>query len=123
MLKITRRNSFEAAHFLSKVPADHKCSGMHGHSYAVVVEITGSTDSLGWIVDTAQIDAAFGYIHAMLDHKVLNEVEGLENPTTEILVQWIHEKFNKTFGDLSNVVNVAVRVQESPRSTAYYDGP
>tara|TARA_R110002020_G_scaffold87892_3_gene216316 strand:+ start:4271 stop:4642 length:372 start_codon:yes stop_codon:yes gene_type:complete len=123
MLKITRRNSFEAAHHLPLTPDGHKCKGVHGHSYECVVEICGEVDALGWIVDTANIDNAFASVHALVDHKVLNEVPGLENPTTERLVVWLWQRFNKTFGDLSNVHSIGVTVQESPRSTAFYDGP
>lgn len=121
MLKITRRNHFEAAHHLPQTPKGHKCRNMHGHSYELVVEISGDMDSSGWIIDTAQIDTVFGIIHNQLDHKVLNDV--VENPTTENLAIWCWEKFHKSFGDINNIHKIAVEVQESPRSTAYYDGP
>ena len=121
MLKITRRNHFEAAHHLPQTPRGHKCRNMHGHSYEVVVEISGSIDEAGWIIDTAQIDTVFGMIHTQLDHGCLNNV--IENPTTENLAVWCWEKFHKSFGDISNIDRIAVEIQESPRSTAYYDGP
>ena len=122
MIKITRKNKFEAAHYLPLTPEGHKCRNMHGHSYKVIVEIIGDTNGKGWIVDTAQIDNAFKCIHAMLDHKVLNDVEGLENPTTEILAVWLWKKFNVTFGDLRNVYRIGVVVEEGENSTASYNG-
>ena len=121
MLKITRRNHFEAAHHLPQTPEGHKCRNMHGHSYELVVEITGAIDKAGWIIDTAQIDSIFGLIHGLLDHSVLNDV--IDNPTTENLAIWCWERFYRSLGDVANIERIAVEVQESPRSTAYYDGP
>ena len=122
MLNITRTNTFSAAHLLPLTPENHKCRGMHGHSYEVTVEVTGDVDDAGWIIDTGLIDKAYGYIHAMLDHKTLNEVAGLENPTTENLVVWLWEKFHKTFGDMRNIHKIGITVKEGSRSTAFYDG-
>ena len=123
MLKITRTNTFEAAHHLPLTPAGHKCKNVHGHSYSVTVGISGSNNELGWIVDTAQVDMAFRAIHEQVDHKTLNDVHGLENPTTENLVIWVWNHFNKVFTGVANINEIGVTIQESPRSTAYYNGP
>jgi len=123
MLKITRTNSFQAAHFLPKVPEGHKCRKMHGHSYKCTVTLCGTVSALGWIEDTGMIDVAFKAVHKQLDHDLLNQIPGLENPTTENLVVWLWNIFHKTFGDMKNITEVGVLVHEGENSTAYYDGP
>lgn len=122
MYRITRDNFFEAAHFLPNVPEGHKCKNMHGHSYRVTVQLDGVIDEhLGWIIDTAEIDAAFSEAKEILDHKVLNEVEGLENPTTEVLSRWLWEFFRSRLNN-GRICKITITVGESPRSTAIYDG-
>ena len=122
MYRITRDNFFEAAHFLPNVPEGHKCKNMHGHSYRVTVQLDGVIDEhLGWIIDTAEIDAAFADVKAMLDHQVLNSIEGLENPTTEILSKWLWEFFRSRLNN-GRICKITITVGESPRSTAIYDG-
>ena len=122
MYRITRDNFFEAAHFLPNVPEGHKCKNMHGHSYRVTVQLDGVIDEhLGWIIDSAEIDAAFEDVKAMLDHQVLNGIEGLENPTTEILSKWLWEFFRSRLNN-GHICKITVIVGESPRSTAIYDG-
>mgnify|MGYP003629346200 FL=1 len=121
MLKITREFTFEACHWLPKVSAGHKCAEWHGHSYRVRCEVFGENDpELGWIVDTAYIDDAWEQMHARLDHKKLNDT--IDNPTTENLAIWLQERFWKVFKDFPNIHKIGVHVQESPRSTAYYEG-
>jgi len=88
--EIAKDFRFEAAHRLPNVPADHKCARLHGHSFVVTIHVAGEVDpSLGWIVDFAAIEEAWKPLHSALDHRYLNEIEGLENPTSEILAQWI----------------------------------
>ena len=74
-------------------------------------------------IDTAQIDAVFMVIHAQLDHHTLNDVPGLESPTTENLAIWCWDRFHRSLGDSPRIHGIAITIQESPRSTAYYDGP
>jgi 6-pyruvoyltetrahydropterin/6-carboxytetrahydropterin synthase len=91
--EIVKRFRFEAAHRLPNVPADHKCARLHGHSFHVAVKVTGPIDpKLGWIVDFAEIEAAWKPLHDLLDHRYLNDVPGLENPTSEIVAAFILEK-------------------------------
>lgn len=91
--EIAREYRFEAAHRLPNVPAEHKCARLHGHSFRVTVTVSGELDPvLGWIVDFAAIDEAWKPIHAALDHRYLNDVDGLANPTSEIVAQWIAER-------------------------------
>src|SRR5437762_2735443 len=80
----------EAAHRLPRVPTGHKCARLHGHSYRVEVHISGPVNpEYGWVTDFADIKAAFAPVHETLDHRYLNEIEGLENPTSENLARWV----------------------------------
>jgi 6-pyruvoyltetrahydropterin/6-carboxytetrahydropterin synthase len=82
--------SFEAAHFLPRVPAGHKCARMHGHSYRVEIGLCGPVDpATGWLVDFALLDDAWLPLGKQLDHHMLNDVPGLENPTCENLCEFI----------------------------------
>ena len=91
--EISRSFGIEAAHRLPHVPADHKCARLHGHSFRITLHVSGPVDpKLGWIVDFADIDAAWQPMHALLDHRLLNDVAGLENPTSELLARFILER-------------------------------
>ena len=94
-VQISKHFDFEAAHFLPKVPAGHKCGRMHGHSYRATLVFECEEGQLkdGMIVDYAEIVDAWRVVHERLDHSTLNEVEGLENPTTEVLAPWIYFVF------------------------------
>jgi 6-pyruvoyltetrahydropterin/6-carboxytetrahydropterin synthase len=89
--KIAKRFSFDAAHFLTGLPADHPCSRMHGHTYGVELQLIGPIDpKTGFAgADYADIAKAWREIRALVDHRVLNEVPGLEQPTTENLAWWL----------------------------------
>jgi 6-pyruvoyltetrahydropterin/6-carboxytetrahydropterin synthase len=109
---------FESAHRLPNVPADHKCARLHGHSFQVRVTVTGPVDPrLGWVVDFADIKRAFEPVRAALDHRYLNEVEGLANPTSEVLAQWIWERLRPSLPGLS-----AVEVRETCTTGCVYRG-
>jgi 6-pyruvoyltetrahydropterin/6-carboxytetrahydropterin synthase len=91
--EISREYRFEAAHRLAQLPQTHKCHRLHGHSFRVTVRVHGEIDAqLGWIIDFADIDSAWEPLHKILDHQYLNEIEGLENPTSEILAHWIFDR-------------------------------
>ena len=96
--------TFEAAHRLHNVPNDHKCSRLHGHSYTARVYVTGPIDAkAGWIIDFANIKDACKPVIARLDHYYLNEVPGLENPTSENLSVWIWRELESSLPLMSAV--------------------
>lgn len=109
---------FEAAHHLPNVPAGHKCGRLHGHSFLVRLEITGDVDAhTGWILDFAELKAAFKPIYDQLDHYYLNEIAGLENPTSEVLAEWIWQRMKPKVAELS-----AVMIKETCSAGCVYRG-
>jgi len=89
-VELAKGFSFEAAHYLPNVPEGHKCRRMHGHSFRGEVVVRGEIDpNTGWLIDFADLKRSVDPIVAGLDHYLLNEIEGLENPTSELLARWI----------------------------------
>jgi 6-pyruvoyltetrahydropterin/6-carboxytetrahydropterin synthase len=110
--------SFEAAHHLPRVPAGHKCSRIHGHSYRVEIALRGPVDPrTGWVVDFAVIDDAWTELFRQFDHHTLNEVPGLDNPTCENLCAFIWAAMSKGVPHLH-----AITVWETADSCCTYDG-
>jgi 6-pyruvoyltetrahydropterin/6-carboxytetrahydropterin synthase len=104
-MEIWKEFGFEAAHRLPNVAPDHKCARLHGHSFRVALYVAGEPDEhTGWIVDFADIERAFAPLHDALDHRYLNEIEGLENPTSEVLAAWIWDRVVPALAGLSRVV-------------------
>lgn len=117
-MEIFKVFTFEAAHRLPNVPAGHKCARLHGHSFQVEVRVSGPIDpQSGWVMDFADIKDAFAPIYDQLDHNYLNEIPGLENPTSEVLARWIWDRLIKTLPALSRIV-----VYETCTSGCSYDG-
>jgi len=118
-MDIFKRFTIEAAHRLPNVPAGHKCSRLHGHSFAIEVHVRGTPDThTGWIMDFADIKAAFRPIYEQLDHHYLNEVDGLANPTSERLAEWIWERLKPALAPLAAIV-----IHETCTSGCRYEGP
>jgi 6-pyruvoyltetrahydropterin/6-carboxytetrahydropterin synthase len=102
--EISRSFTIEAAHRLPHVPEGHKCSRLHGHSFKITLHVGGQLDpKLGWVVDFADIDRAFEPIFKLLDHRYLNEVPGLENPTSELIARFVLERVKLPRGELKAV--------------------
>nr|CBX79592.1 K01737 6-pyruvoyl tetrahydrobiopterin synthase [Erwinia amylovora ATCC BAA-2158] len=109
---------FEAAHHLPHVPAGHKCGRLHGHSFMVRLEITGEVDAhTGWVMDFSEIKSAFKPVYDRLDHYYLNDIPGLENPTSEVLAEWIWQQMKPALPLLS-----AVMVKETCTAGCVYRG-
>jgi len=116
--EIAKELRFEAAHRLPNVPPGHKCARLHGHSFKVLVRVEGEVDpQTGWVVDFADLKKAFDPLHAILDHNHLNEVPGLENPTSEVLSRWIWDRLAPALPGL-----IEVTIHETCTSSCTYRG-
>lgn len=117
-MEIYKAFSIEAAHRLPNLPEDHKCSRLHGHSFHVEVHVSGNVDeATGWVMDFADIGKAFKPLFECLDHHYLNEIDGLENPTSENLAKWIWQRLSPVLPMLSSIV-----VKETCTAGCIYTG-
>lgn len=117
-VRLIRSFDFEAAHYLKVFPEGHPCRGVHGHSYRVEVIVSGPVDpQRGYLMDFGQIKAAIEPVRQRLDHCLLNEIPGLENPTAEMLARWIYQQLKVSLPMLE-----AVRVHETAGSAVEYRG-
>jgi 6-pyruvoyltetrahydropterin/6-carboxytetrahydropterin synthase len=117
-VEIFKEFTFEAAHRLPHVPDGHKCGRLHGHSYAVTIHVDGPVDPRsGWVRDFGDLSAVVKPLVAELDHYYLNDIEGLDNPTSEVLARWIWERLCPQLPDLSQVA-----VRETCTSGCVYRG-
>jgi 6-pyruvoyltetrahydropterin/6-carboxytetrahydropterin synthase len=117
-MQIYKEFSIEAAHRLPNVPEGHKCARLHGHSFLVSIHVEGTVgDETGWIMDFGDIKAAFSPIYDQLDHHYLNDVVGLENPTSENLARWIWQELKPNLPLLC-----AVKIKETCTSGCVYRG-
>ena len=105
IVEIFKVFSFEAAHRLPNLPASHKCSRLHGHSFRVELYLRGpKTGPENWVLDFADVKRLFQPIYDRLDHHYLNDIEGLENPTSEQIAVWIYQQTKAVLPLLSKVV-------------------
>jgi 6-pyruvoyltetrahydropterin/6-carboxytetrahydropterin synthase len=103
--EIFKEFTFEAAHRLPKVAPEHKCARLHGHSFRVRVCVQGPVPAeTGWVLDFADVKAAWQPLHDLLDHRYLNEVDGLDNPTSEVLARWIYDRLKPALPGLTRIV-------------------
>jgi 6-pyruvoyltetrahydropterin/6-carboxytetrahydropterin synthase len=117
-MEIFKEFRLEAAHRLPHVPEGHKCARLHGHSFRVEVHVRGPVgENSGWVMDFADIKTAFLPIHEALDHRFLNDVPGLENPTSENLARWIWRRLKLRLPLLCTIV-----VRETCTSGCIYGG-
>jgi 6-pyruvoyltetrahydropterin/6-carboxytetrahydropterin synthase len=116
-MKITQAFTFEAAHRLPLVPDSHRCKRLHGHSYRIELTLEGPVGAGGFVADFFDIEAAFAPLLARLDHRLLNEVPGLDNPTAENIALWIWREVKPALPLLASVA-----VFETPNCWAFYEG-
>ena len=117
-VRLSKSFGFEAAHWLPCFPEGHKCRRMHGHSFRVDVIVEGELDpSVGYLIDFADIKRATEPVERALDHRCLNEIEGLENPTSEMVAAWIWSRLKPALPMLSEIV-----VHETCTSTCHFRG-
>jgi 6-pyruvoyltetrahydropterin/6-carboxytetrahydropterin synthase len=117
-IELRKTFQFEAAHLLPRLPKSHKCRRLHGHSFRVEVVVCGELDPrLGWVMDYGGISDAFKPIWRRLDHHYLNEIPGLENPTSENLAGWIWKRLKPRLPLLTEIV-----VAETCLSRCVYRG-
>ena len=118
MMELFKEFTFEAAHLLPNVPVGHKCARLHGHSFKLIVHVEGPVDpELGWVIDFGDISAAVKPVINELDHYYLNNIPGLENPTSEVLVRWIWDRLEESVPFLS-----ALDLRETCTSGCRYTG-
>lgn len=118
-MEIFKSFTLEAAHRLPNVPPGHKCARLHGHSFRVELHVSGEVGAdTGWVMDFGDIKAAFKPIYERLDHHYLNDIPGLENPTSEQLAKWIWDQAKPLLPLLSAIV-----VHETCTSGCRYTGP
>jgi 6-pyruvoyltetrahydropterin/6-carboxytetrahydropterin synthase len=117
-IELRKTFQFEAAHLLPLLPKTHKCRRLHGHSFKVEVAVEGECDpKLGWLMDYADISAAFKPTWKKLDHFYLNEIHGLENPTSENVAAWIWKRLKHKLPMLTEII-----VAETCQSRCVYRG-
>jgi 6-pyruvoyltetrahydropterin/6-carboxytetrahydropterin synthase len=118
MMELRKTFQFEAAHLLPRLPKSHKCRRLHGHSFKVDIVVSGELDpKLGWVMDYARITELFKPIWEKLDHRYLNEVPGLENPTSENIAIWVWNKLKPKFPLL-----IEVTIAETCTAKCVYRG-
>ncbi len=117
-VEVYKEFTIDCAHSLPHVPDDHKCKNVHGHTYKIRVVAEGELHpSLGWVLDFADLKAAFQPVKDALDHRYLNDIAGLENPTAEMIAVWIWDKLYPEIPGLKEI-----GVSETPTSGCVYRG-
>ena len=118
MYEVFREYRIEAAHRLTALPEGHRCARLHGHSFVVQLHMRCLLDEAkGWLVDFYDVDRAWAPCHEALDHRYLNEVTGLDNPTSERIAGWIWDRVKPVLPQLARVV-----VKETCDAGCVYSG-
>jgi 6-pyruvoyltetrahydropterin/6-carboxytetrahydropterin synthase len=117
-MTIYKQFTFDAAHFLPKVPKGHKCRQVHGHTYHLTIFISGPvTEDIGWVIDFSELKGVCKPLVDRLDHALLNEVSGLENPTAENVARWLWKQIKIKLPSLQKI-----ELKETPTSGVIYEG-
>jgi 6-pyruvoyltetrahydropterin/6-carboxytetrahydropterin synthase len=118
-VRLVHEFRFEAAHRLPRVPAGHKCARLHGHSFKVELTIAGPVNpETGWLIDFGVLHELWQPLHDLLDHHYLNDIPGLDNPTSEVLATWIWAQMKPKLAEL-----VQVTLFETCDARCEYAGP
>ncbi|EKD28171.1 MAG: 6-pyruvoyl tetrahydrobiopterin synthase [uncultured bacterium] len=118
IMELKKEFSFEASHYLPNAGKKHKCSSLHGHGFKVIFSVKGKVDKkYGWVMDFGQISLLVKPLIDKLDHSNLNEIKGLENPTSENIAIWFWEKLKKDIPLLHSI-----EVKESDKSSCVFFG-
>lgn len=117
-VELVKEYRFESAHRLPQVPPGHKCARLHGHSFKIELTVAGEVDpKTGWFIDYGELDRVWQPLHDQLDHNFLNEIAGLENPTSEVLSRWIFDRIKTSLPVLQ-----AITVFETCDARCIYRG-
>lgn len=117
-MEIYKKFKFDAAHRLPRVPEGHKCANLHGHTFVVSIHLRGKVDpEFGWVADYSDIKEAVQPLIERLDHSVLNNISGLENPTSENICFWMWNNLKPCLANLAKI-----EVKESADNGAIYCG-
>ena len=118
ILILYKQFTFDAAHYLPKLPDDHKCRQMHGHTYYLTIFIEGEVlKEQGWILDFGDIKKTLKPVLDIIDHTLLNNIPGLENPTAELFTIWLWNKIKPLLPELKKI-----ELKETPTSGVIYEG-
>lgn len=117
-MQIFKQFSFDSAHFLPHVPEGHKCKEIHGHTYRLTVYVAGEPDEkLGWVMDFAVLKNVIEPLIKSIDHTLLNNIPGLENPTCERIAIWLWDNIKPQVPLLSKI-----ELHETLTSGVVYEG-
>jgi 6-pyruvoyltetrahydropterin/6-carboxytetrahydropterin synthase len=118
--ELVKEFRFEAAHSLPFVSEGHRCARLHGHSYRIEIIVKGEIDdAMGWVIDYSDISKVVKpIVKNELDHRLLNDIEGLENPTSEILARWLWRRIKP---DIQELHCISVAETESSKCLYYGD--
>ena len=117
-MEIYREFKFDAAHRLPNLEEGHKCGNLHGHTFAVTVHIEGTVgDKTGWVRDYSEMKSICDPVIDLLDHQYLNDIEGLENPTSEIIAEWLWNRIKPKLTELT-----MIEVKETASTGCRYRG-
>ncbi len=115
---IYKQFTFDSAHFLPGVPEGHKCRNLHGHTYSLTVYIEGELEEgTGWVIDYAVLKKNIQPVIDLVDHKLLNDIPELVNPTSEILSIWFWDKIKPLYAGLKRI-----ELKETASSGVIYEG-
>ncbi|OYZ11011.1 MAG: 6-carboxytetrahydropterin synthase QueD [Bdellovibrio sp. 28-41-41] len=104
-VEIKKSFAIESARFLPNLPASHPCAHTHGHSFKITLRLRGPINAkIGWLVDYNDIAKTAAPLIKKIDHKLLNDVPGLKNPTTENITVWLFEKLKPVMPELVQVI-------------------